>query len=130
MLKVAVADLLAFMVSVQLPVPVQAPDQPAKKAPEAGVGVNLTLVPELNDPLHVDGQLIPAGVLITAPRAVPASCMVSWYAVVSGALTACDWADAKPLAEKRPTTNAAVVLKIWRAVKIGLQRFLRRRANL
>jgi hypothetical protein len=49
------------MVSVQLPVPVQAPDQPAKKAPTAGVGVNLTLVPELNDPVQVDGQLMPVG---------------------------------------------------------------------
>jgi hypothetical protein len=49
------------MVSVQLPVPVQAPDQPAKKAPEAGVAVSLTLVPELNDPVQADGQLMLSG---------------------------------------------------------------------
>jgi hypothetical protein len=74
------------MVSVQLPVPVQAPDQPAKKAPEAGMAVSLTLVPELNDPVQVDGQLMPAGVLVTVPRAVPASCTLSWYAVVRARL--------------------------------------------
>src|SRR5579864_2424492 len=104
------------MVSVQLPVPVQAPDQPAKKAPEAGMAVSLTLVPELNDPVHVDGQLMPVGVLVTVPRAVPASWTLSWYAVVSGALTAWEWAGSKPLAEKREAINVAV-LRIWRAVK-------------
>jgi len=68
---------LAFIVRVQLPVPVQAPDHPAKKAPAAGVAVSLTLVPELKDALHVGAQLIPAGLLTTVPWAVPANCTVS-----------------------------------------------------
>lgn len=41
--------LPAFMVRMQLPVPLQVPDQPAKKALVAGVAVSLTLIPELNN---------------------------------------------------------------------------------
>jgi hypothetical protein len=66
------------MVRVQLPVPLQAPDQPAKKAPVAGVAVSLTLIPELNDALQVGAQLMPAWVLVTVPLAEPANWTVSW----------------------------------------------------
>jgi hypothetical protein len=34
------------MLTVQLPVPEQAPDQPAKVAPVAGAAVSVTLVPD------------------------------------------------------------------------------------
>jgi hypothetical protein len=61
------------MVSVQLPVPLQAPDHPAKEAPVAGAAVSFTLVPELKEAAHVDGQLIPAGVLVTVPVEVPST---------------------------------------------------------
>ena len=44
-LKVAVADLLVSMVREQLPVPEQAPDQPAKVDPEAGEALRVTAVP-------------------------------------------------------------------------------------
>jgi hypothetical protein len=44
-LKVAVTDLLAFIMMVQLPVPLQAPLQPAKVEPEAAVAVRVTEVP-------------------------------------------------------------------------------------
>jgi hypothetical protein len=77
-LKVAVTDLFAFIVSVQVVVPLQAPDHPAKKAPFAGTGVSFTLVPEEKEALHVGAQLMPAGVLVTVPLAVPASDTVSW----------------------------------------------------
>jgi hypothetical protein len=60
-----------------VPLALQAPDQPAKYAPLAGVAVSLTLIPELKDALHVDGQLMPAGELVTVPRALPANWTVS-----------------------------------------------------
>jgi len=71
-----VAILLAFIVSVQVPVPVHAPDHPAKKSPLAAMAVSFTLVPELNDALQVGEQLIPAGVLVTVPVALPANLTV------------------------------------------------------
>jgi hypothetical protein len=66
------------MVSVHVVVPLQAPDHPAKKAPLAGTGVSFTLAPELNEALQVGGQLMPAGLLVTVPVAVPANDTVSW----------------------------------------------------
>ena len=45
--KVAVTALAAFMVNVQVPVPVQFPLQPAKTESFAGVGVRVTSVPLL-----------------------------------------------------------------------------------
>jgi hypothetical protein len=44
-LKVAVTLRAAVMLTVQGPVPVHAPDQPAKTDPPAAVAVKLTLVP-------------------------------------------------------------------------------------
>ena len=75
-LKVAVADLAAFIVSVQLPVPEQAPDHDRKKDPVAATGVSFTTVPALNDALQMVGQLIPAGLLRTVPLEVPAKVTV------------------------------------------------------
>src|SRR2546425_11740468 len=63
---------MQFMVREQLPVPVQAPLQPAKVDPEAGVAVRVTIVPLLKFALQVAGQLIPAGLLVTVPLPVPA----------------------------------------------------------
>ena len=112
MLKVAVTDWFAFIVTVHVPVPLQAPDHPAKKAPLAGVAVSLTLVPELNDAVHVGEQLIPAGLLVTVPVEVPANCTESWN-VVGGAEATPAWPDgdgcANPL---RGSAAARVVVKI------------------
>lgn len=77
MLKVAVAEAFAFIVSVQTLIPLQAPDHPAKYAPFAGAGVSFTTVPAANDALHVGAQPIPAGLLVTVPVEVPASLIVS-----------------------------------------------------
>lgn len=58
----------------QVPVPVQAPLQPAKTEPgAAGDAVRVTDEPLLNDAEQVAPQLIPAGELVTVPEPVPAS---------------------------------------------------------
>jgi len=60
------------MLTVQLPVPVQAPLQPVNVEPAAGAAVRVTLVPELKFALHVAPQLMPVGDEVTVPLPVPA----------------------------------------------------------
>jgi hypothetical protein len=66
------------MLTVQLPVPLQAPDQPLNECPLAAVAVSVTLVPSAKLPLHVPlvlppeiEQLIPLGLDVTEPLPVP-----------------------------------------------------------
>ena len=73
LVKVAVTAWAWLIVTEQLPVPVQAPLQPANVDPDTGAAVRLTTVPLLKLAEHVEGQLIPAGELLTAPVPVPAS---------------------------------------------------------
>ena len=68
--KVAVTDSAAAIVTVQLPLPKQAPPQLLKTQPLAGVGVKATCDPPVKVWLHVDGQLIQAGLLATVPLPV------------------------------------------------------------
>lgn len=71
-MKFALTEVAAFIVTVQVPVPVQAPLQPAnREAPEVGVAVRVTLVPWMKLAEQVAPQLIPAGELVTAPEPVP-----------------------------------------------------------
>ena len=70
-LKVAVTFLLASIVTIQLPVPEQAPDQPAKVEPEAGLAVKVTEVPEVYDSEQSEPQLMPAGLEVTVPEPKP-----------------------------------------------------------
>jgi len=61
-------------------VPVQAPDQPAKVFVVTGEAASVTCVPEAKLAEHavdVAEQLIPAGVLVTAPLPAPAKETVS-----------------------------------------------------
>ena len=67
----AVTDLLLSMVRVQVPVPVQAPDQPEKVELVSAVAVKVIDVPWLNEAEQVVPQLIPAGLLVTVPEPVP-----------------------------------------------------------
>ncbi|HZU42557.1 MAG TPA: hypothetical protein VE994_07800 [Terriglobales bacterium] len=63
------------MVTVQVvAMPEHAPLQPPKP-PDVMFAVNVTTVPCGNDALHVAGQLIPEGVLVTVP--VPGPEMVT-----------------------------------------------------
>src|SRR5580704_2469758 len=68
--NVAVTASAAFIVTTQLPVPLQAPLQPVKLQPVAGDWVTVTCVPPVKTWLHVDGQLMPAGLLATVPLPV------------------------------------------------------------
>ena len=76
-LNVAVTLVLALRVTAQVPVPVQAPDQPAKVEPVLAAAVNVTGVPLAKLALQMVPQLIPAGILVTAPAPVPPSATVS-----------------------------------------------------
>jgi hypothetical protein len=69
--KVAVTLLAASVVTTQLPVPVQAPDQPVKVELPVGAAVNVTVDPMLNEKEQVAPQLIPAGSEVTVPVPVP-----------------------------------------------------------
>ena len=71
-LNVAVTDLAALIVTLQVPVPLQAPLQPAKVDPAAAAAVKVTTVPLLKFALQVLGQVIPLGLLVTLPLPVPA----------------------------------------------------------
>lgn len=51
--------------------PLQAPDQPAKVDPVAGVAVSVTAVPLLKAALQVFSQPMPEGTLLTVPDPLP-----------------------------------------------------------
>lgn len=72
-LNVAVADAVADAIMLHVPVPLQAPDQPANVDPEFGVAVSVTAVPAAKLALQVCPQLMPEGVLVTVPAPVPAA---------------------------------------------------------
>jgi hypothetical protein len=76
-LNVAVTLSAALIVTTQLPVPVQAPLQPAKVLPLFGVSVSVTCDPLAKFDMHVLGHNIPAGLLDTVPLPVPALVTVS-----------------------------------------------------
>src|SRR5574341_798218 len=65
--KVAVTLAGVSRVTVQGPVPLQAPLQPAKKEPAAGAAVRATRLWVAKLALQVLPQLIPAGALVTLP---------------------------------------------------------------
>ena len=66
---VKLADVEVALVKDRLhvPVPEQAPDQPANTLPAAGVADNVTVVPLLKVAVQVEPQLIPAGLLVMVP---------------------------------------------------------------
>src|SRR5213593_2611407 len=71
--KVAVTAVVAVSVSVQGPMPVQAPPlQPVKTDPAAGVAVSVTTVPSSKVDEQTPGQPMPGGLLVTVPEPVPA----------------------------------------------------------
>jgi hypothetical protein len=80
-LKVAVTLRAELIVTVQVPVPLHAPLQPANVEPDAAAGVRVTAVPDVYVALQVVPQLMPAGELVTVPAPVPAFVTLSVYDV-------------------------------------------------
>jgi hypothetical protein len=70
-LKVAVTVRAAVIVTVQLPVPVHAPLQPANVEPDAALARSVTCVPAVYVLVHVAPHEIPAGELVTVPVPEP-----------------------------------------------------------
>src|SRR5438034_110679 len=71
--KVAVTDVAAFTVTMQVLVPEQPPPlQPVKVELASGVAVKVTAVPLANGAEHVAPQAMPAGLLVTVPAPAPA----------------------------------------------------------
>lgn len=71
--NVAVTVSAEFIVTEQVPVPLQAPLQPANADPLAGTAVSVTGVPLAKSAVQVCVQLIPDGLLVTVPVPVPAA---------------------------------------------------------
>ena len=69
--KAAVTDLLLSIVTVQPPVPEQAPDQPEKVEPAEGEAVRVTEVPISYSSKQSPPQLMPVGLLAIVPEPVP-----------------------------------------------------------
>lgn len=75
--NVAVTEVSAVRVTLQAPVPVQPPDQPANVEVAFGAAVSVIAVALVKLALQVAPQLIPAGPLVMVPPPVPALLTVS-----------------------------------------------------
>jgi hypothetical protein len=75
--NVAVTEVSLVKVTLHVPIPLQAPDQPANVEVAFGAAVSVTIVPLAKLALHVVPQLIPEGLLVTFPAPVPALWTVS-----------------------------------------------------
>lgn len=67
--------------------PLQAPLKPEKVKPDEGIAVRVTAVPLLKLAAQVEGQLIPAGLLVTVPWPVMATVNCAELALVNVAET-------------------------------------------
>src|SRR5213594_3855074 len=86
--KVAVTVVASATVTTQESVPVQAPLQPVKTDPAAGVAVSVTTVPLTKLAVQVAPQSMPAGVLVTVPAPAPVLETVRTKVGVNVAVTA------------------------------------------
>ena len=84
-LNVAVTVVAALTVTAQVPVPEQAPLQPAKADPVAGVAVRVSVVPAVTDCEQVVPQLIPAGVPVPVTVPEPDPLLATESVTVAGA---------------------------------------------
>lgn len=78
--NIAVIAVSLFIITVQVPVPLQPPpDQPANTELAFGVAVSVITAPVANISPQSVPQFIPPGVLVTTPDPVPALDMESRY---------------------------------------------------
>jgi hypothetical protein len=71
LVKLAVTERAWLMVTTQEPVPVHAPDHPAKVEVASGRADKVTCVPIVNEAEQIVGQVMPAGLDVTLPPPVP-----------------------------------------------------------
>ena len=64
-------DLAASIVTLQAPLPEQAPLQPVKAEPGDAVGVSVTIVPGGKPTVQVAPQFTPPGLEVTVPLPAP-----------------------------------------------------------
>jgi hypothetical protein len=119
-LNVAVALLAPFIVSAQVPVPEQAPDQPAKTYPAEAEAVRSTTVPYENVAEQVPGQEMPEGELVTVPLPLTPTVSVSGIGLnVALTLSALFIATVQvPVPEQAPDQPANVCPEEGEAVRI------------
>lgn len=79
--KVAVTLRAASIDTLQASAPVQAPDQPVKRQPSAGVGVSVTVASTASAALQVLPQAMPAGDEVTVPVPLRVTLSVLWVRV-------------------------------------------------
>ena len=70
-MNIALTDVSALSVTLHAPVPLHAPDQPAKVEPAPGAAFSVTAVPPEIVAPHVDPQSMPAGLLVIVPAPEP-----------------------------------------------------------
>lgn len=75
--NVAPTAVLAFMVTLQVVVPLHAPDQPVNAEGDEVEAVRATTAPAGKVARQVEPQLIPEGLLAMVPEPVPALVTVS-----------------------------------------------------
>jgi hypothetical protein len=124
-LNVAVTALAALMVTLQVPVPLQAPLHPAKVDPEPAFAVKTTATPLVKFALQVLGQVMPLGLLVTAPVPVPPRVTVSGNVTVLNvavtALAALMVTEQVPVPLQAPLHPAKVELEPATAVKTTVE---------
>jgi|SRR5690242_1384315 hypothetical protein len=111
--------------------PLQAPLKPEKLNPAAGAALRLTAVPGGKLAAQLEGQLIPAGVLVTVP--LPESATVNWAAGTAVNVAETVWllestilqdepvhAPAKP-AKLKPDAGAGVMVTVVPGAKLAVQ---------
>src|SRR5260370_3065392 len=123
--NVALTLIGLFIVSVQVPVPEQGPDQPEKLYPVEAEAVRVTVVPNVNPTEQVPGQEMPEGELVTLP--LPLTLTVS----VSGGPYCVTYAGPSWPNDPRLTITAPVLVEpVFAATVNGVVHVLRSPATL